>query len=336
MQKVEGSSPFSRFAEKPRKRGVFCWPDAGVSGACGRFRGLECPFSVRTPPAGPRRQAHERLSEVAAEEVFQFCWRSAHTSLGPSSSAVTRGTIHRFIDVAIAIVAAAAMLASAGCVDDDHGPADRHAPAPERPSTPSPGGSGSDGLPVPQSYADTCGVEPQVCTWDGPGGVPTKLQRAFRNPLARGAEDCPTSRGRAFRNSIFSGTAIGRGPVRPIVAAGQARLLRAGIVQFERGADGWWGAKTLWFAPRTYQGPVLLRGRRIDRPGPLAFGEQPAALARQIPPGPDHSVNVHDRVRHWPGSTWIQRAGCYAWQVDGEGFSTTIVFRGELKSAEGS
>jgi hypothetical protein len=198
------------------------------------------------------------------------------------------------------------------------------------PASPSRARSAPSGLPVPRTYAETCRLEPQVCDWVAPGSVPAALERPVREPAPDRAGRCRTSRGRPFHTSVFSGIALGHGPVRPIVAAGTPRLLRAGIVRFERGRDGWWGAKTLWFSSPTYQGPVLLRGRRSDGAGPLAFGEQPVALARQIPPGADHSVNVHDGVRHWPGSTWIRRPGCYVWQVDGRGFSSSIVFQARL------
>jgi len=34
----------------------------------------------------------------------------------------------------------------------------------------------------------------------------------------------------------------------------------------------------------------------------------------------------------WPGGTEVTSAGCYAYQVDGTGFTEVIVFRAELAS----
>ena len=41
------------------------------------------------------------------------------------------------------------------------------------------------------------------------------------------------------------------------------------------------------------------------------------------PPGP--TVNGGSGWREAPDPTWVKAAGCYAWQVDGLGFSETIV-----------
>jgi hypothetical protein len=216
-------------------------------------------------------------------------------------------------------------LAAAGCGGGDASTAPR---TPARPAATT--SAAAAGLPSPRDSATTCRLEPQVCDWTGPGAVPAALRRPLRAPRPHAGGHCSASRGRAYRTAAFSGVALGRGPVRPLVTAGTPRLVRAGIVLFERGPGGWWGAKTLWFSSPRYTGPVLLRGRRLDGPGPLAFGEQPTALAREVPPGHDHTVNVHDGVRDWPGSTWIRHAGCYVWQADGAGFSSTITFAARL------
>jgi hypothetical protein len=89
--------------------------------------------------------------------------------------------------------------------------------------------------------------------------------------------------------------------------------------------DGWYDIKTLWFVDPSYQGPVLVRGARIDGPGVIAFGESPDLGELIIPPGP--TINeASDGYRTAPGGTYLKGPGCYAWQVDGIGFSTLIVF----------
>ena len=39
------------------------------------------------------------------------------------------------------------------------------------------------------------------------------------------------------------------------------------------------------------------------------------------------AVVDHGGWREWPSYTRVQTAGCFAYQVDGMGFSTVIVFR---------
>jgi hypothetical protein len=89
--------------------------------------------------------------------------------------------------------------------------------------------------------------------------------------------------------------------------------------------EGWYSFKTLWFTEPSYQGPVRIRGARIDAPGPIAFGEGPDLAELIFPPGP--TLNGRDGWRTAPGGTYVRAPGCYAWQVDGVGFSNIIIFR---------
>jgi len=99
----------------------------------------------------------------------------------------------------------------------------------------------------------------------------------------------------------------------------------SGGLQFDRQTDGWYGFKTLWFTDPSYQGPVRIRGARIDAPGEMAFGEAPSAGELIIPPGP--TLNEVAGYREAPGGTYVRAPGCYAWQVDGVGFTNLVVFR---------
>jgi hypothetical protein len=51
---------------------------------------------------------------------------------------------------------------------------------------------------------------------------------------------------------------------------------------------GWLALKTLWFASPAYRGPFVVRGERLDAPGPLAEGggHTPAVGPLVVPPGP--------------------------------------------------
>lgn len=86
---------------------------------------------------------------------------------------------------------------------------------------------------------------------------------------------------------------------------------------------GWFGFKTLWFVDRNYDGPVLIRGGRLDGEGDVAFGERPSVSQLLVPPG--LTLNSVNGVRTMPGSSWVRSSGCYGWQVDGLNFSTTVI-----------
>lgn len=194
------------------------------------------------------------------------------------------------------------------------------------------------GLIVPRTYAQTCDAEPQLCycpdTSACRGSFPVADLGA--GPPRTLAEDarCPVTRGRFVSLPGFAGVQLGRGPVSPIVLSAVPngpKLARRGVLVFgPSGTPGWLGLKTLWYSRRSYGGPVLIRGRRLDGKGPLGFGEQPAELARMIPPRSAPSSNLVGGYRTWPGSSFIRRPGCYAFLVDGRGFSEEIVFEARV------
>jgi hypothetical protein len=153
------------------------------------------------------------------------------------------------------------------------------------------------------------------------------------SPAALVGGRCPASRGRQFETSEFGGLALGGPPVQPDlgILPRDVRRARQGIVVFrDAPSDGWHGVKTLWFATPHYRGPLLIRGRQLGGSGSVAFGQGGAAVRDpQIPPG---RTRNGVRYRQWPGGTWIRSSGCYAWQVDGVGFSHVIVFKAVIAS----
>jgi hypothetical protein len=178
-------------------------------------------------------------------------------------------------------------------------------------------------LPIPANYAETCHLVASWCT-AASGSLPAALRRPLQVPNVAGSR-CPATHGRTFNNGQFGGTALGQGPVRPLVSPERADP-RTGVVVFRRwpGDRRWWYAKTLWFSVPAYRGPVFIRGRALDGGGPVVFGEGPTLRDPQLPPGP--TVNGSRGWRQWPGGTFLRQLGCYAWQVDGIGFSRVIVF----------
>jgi hypothetical protein len=104
------------------------------------------------------------------------------------------------------------------------------------------------------------------------------------------------------------------------------------------GVPGPWQAlQTLWFAVPGYDGPFEVRAARLGKSGPIAVqpggsGLTPGSGPLVVPGGP--TINsypppgpgTYHGYRTVPGSTWVRSPGCYAWQVDGRGFSEVIVF----------
>jgi hypothetical protein len=129
--------------------------------------------------------------------------------------------------------------------------------------------------------------------------------------------------------------ALGRGPAYPTVGS------RIGIADIGPRSDtahlsGWYFRKTIWTVDAKYQGPLLLRGRRIDGTGPLRFlAYGPLSVARSRPelrwPAGWPTLNrTSSGWRQLPGATVIRGPGCYAFQADGLAFSRVIVFKAVL------
>lgn len=158
-------------------------------------------------------------------------------------------------------------------------------------------------------------------------GLGSLLSRPLQLPALGSGGRCPVSSGYAVDNPLFVGDALGRGPVRVLLA--DAGDIRHGRVRLgTRAAPGWFALQTLWFALPGYGGPFVVRGARLGRPGQIEVqpgdaGRSPGSGPLLVPAGP--TQNAEDGYRTVPGSTWIRSPGCYTWQVDGRGFSEHIV-----------
>jgi len=180
--------------------------------------------------------------------------------------------------------------------------------------------------PTPQSYGETCSFVGSWCNSPFPNGqIPATLRRPLHLPKVRPGGRCPSTSGRRIDNDQFSGVALGRSSVRPLIAASGGDLVH-GVLPFRRIAGTrWWAVKTLWFSEPAYRGPVFIRGRQLDGSAKLVLGEGPSLIDPQLAPAP--TPNGANGWRQWPGGTYIRGFGCYAWQVDGTSFSRVIVFK---------
>lgn len=169
------------------------------------------------------------------------------------------------------------------------------------------------------------------------------LSRPLHFPPLRLGGRCPVTSGYAVHNRYFVGGALGMGPVRVLV--GQSGDVLHGRPMLGSAASGPWHAlQTLWFAMPGYDGPFVVRAARLGKPGaievqPGETGLVPGSGPLIVPAGPTlNSFPTPTGSRSWagyrtvPGSTWVTSPGCYAWQVDGRGFSEVIVFDAQSPS----
>jgi hypothetical protein len=157
-----------------------------------------------------------------------------------------------------------------------------------------------------------------------------RLHRPLHLPHIGPGQPCP--RTHSVRRVPGISAALGRGPAYPTVGS-RAGIADLGTDSDTAHLDGWYFAKTIWTVDRKYQGPLLLRGRRIDETGPLrflAYGPPSVVRSRpelRWPAGWPRLNRTRSGWRQLPGATVIRGPGCYAFQADGRSFSTVIVFQ---------
>lgn len=168
--------------------------------------------------------------------------------------------------------------------------------------------------PMASVHASTA-LSPTAVDW-------AALARAVRiAQLAPGAP-CPRSSGHQVSSDF--GIALGDGPVYPVG-------LEGGVLSTVA-RDGMYLQKVLWVSAPSYQGPVLIRGTRLDGPGVVQFstgGSVPTTEFKLPEPG---ATNAGEQAawRDWPSYTTVPELGCYAYQVDGTSFTTVVVFEARL------
>lgn len=201
-----------------------------------------------------------------------------------------------------------------------------------------PGGSGTTGptdrparsvtAPAPDSML--CG---RACD---PARVARAIARPLHLPTVAAGGSCPVSPTRHFRGGAgFSGAfdAVGRGPLFLFAFRGR----HAHALRMTPADRGWLGTKVVWVFGRTYAGPLLLRGGRIDATGGLRFdhylgaapwprsGRGPFRELLYVRGGLQHTDG--QGLESEPSMVYVRTPGCYAVQVDGVGFSDVLVFR---------
>jgi hypothetical protein len=160
------------------------------------------------------------------------------------------------------------------------------------------------------------------------------LRRPLHIPTLQPGEECPATvsngtLGQRGNTDATAAAAFGPGPAYVTLEADSGSAVLTLTWPLAGANDpyaGWAGTKALWTVPR-FAGPVLIRGRQIDGPGPLGLDIGPAWKNVVLPEitvvGPHASLN--------PAATFVKAPGCYAYQIDTSRSSYLIVFQARLR-----
>jgi hypothetical protein len=140
-------------------------------------------------------------------------------------------------------------------------------------------------------------------------------------------EACPTSRPHGISPDF--GPGLGDGPVYPVGFSkkGVLRFLYPPPKNSTFAGSVWGGEKVLWVSDPNYDGPILIRGQQVDGPNRVQFGQGSAVLLPELAFEGESADNWTGSWRNFPSYTRLRAPGCYAYQVDGAGFSDVIVFK---------
>jgi len=98
-------------------------------------------------------------------------------------------------------------------------------------------------------------------------------------------------------------------------------------VEYDNGAYADYGVfKAMWAIDPRYVGPLLVRGRQLDGTDILKFEKGEPGFSPSTSAHPTTELHESGGYIH-PSVTRVRTLGCYAYQVDGIGFSYSIVFR---------
>lgn len=113
------------------------------------------------------------------------------------------------------------------------------------------------------------------------------------------------------------GPAVGVGPIYALMGE-----MRAGVLQYHTRPNGWSPSKVLWMAKPTVSGSVVIRGRQLDGPGWIGFGQadDPEYLLQW-------EIGSQGGWASLPSEIRVNGAGCYAFQADSRLGSEVIAFQ---------
>jgi hypothetical protein len=182
-------------------------------------------------------------------------------------------------------------------------------------------------------------VTPAQSSWEA------LRQRPLNLPTLGPTGTCPTTPMKRISPSLAGGRTA------PTFGFGSGPVYLSGIVFFyPTGLNN-----TVWLSEPGYQGPILVRGHQLNGSTPVGFsafsdswatGQLLGSVDLHATDRSGNDVSVVSNVkvygeldlpsasgapsshwRMWLTRTHIERPGCYAVQVDGPGFSESIVFQ---------
>ena len=157
--------------------------------------------------------------------------------------------------------------------------------------------------------------------------------RPLRLPTLEPRDRCETARARKVSPAFAPG--LGDGPVYPVGFARRGRLVfeypPAPNTVFA--GSEWGGAKVLWVSDPAYEGPILIRGRQLDGPNELLLQQAGRPMEPALAIRSGEADNWTGGWRNFPSYTRLRAPGCYAYQVDGDGFADVITFKAVVGKA---
>ena len=150
-----------------------------------------------------------------------------------------------------------------------------------------------------------------------------RLRRPLHIPHIRPGAPCPSSSADHSFDFLAHGVSQGYrpGPAYPIFpGAPQTASLEFDYPSPYGGR--WSGQKVLWFLRPGFGERVLVRGRQLDGPYRVRFGELPPPFL----PADELRLTVGGS----PSTTRLRTGGCYGYQIDGPSYSRVIVFQAKL------
>jgi len=142
---------------------------------------------------------------------------------------------------------------------------------------------------------------------------------ALRHPLLLtrlpAGGSCPVSSAASVASGIVDAQGDG-----PIYAADGGHLDLSDVA---RKSDGLYWIKVAWLSTAEYDGPVLVRGQRVDADGVMKFS--PGGAELRLPRAGEMTWDGKPvGWRAWPSQVLLLDPGCYAWQIDGATFTDVI------------
>jgi hypothetical protein len=165
---------------------------------------------------------------------------------------------------------------------------------------------------------------------DGASTVAELRERRLRVPRVERGEPCPSADVNLRLNGV--GPAVQAGPV-AVALLGEEVALRYGQPESWRHR-----AKALWLVRADQPQPVIVRGKRIDRRGPVEFsnGERDFRTYPLTGGSKPGTSTAPPEWRDTPSNVLVRDSGCHAFQVDGPGFQSVFVLAAEPRMPIGA